>query len=101
MHRHNLIERARGSGIAFSISLSFILAAVSAHHLTPAASAAAPRVELMKTPEGGIQPQAVIDGRGVTHLVFLKGDPKAADIYYTHRESGAGAWSTPLRVNDR
>jgi hypothetical protein len=101
MHRHDRVRYALGSGIALSVALSFVLVLAAARPLTRAASAAAPRVELVKTPDGGIQPQALVDGRGVTHLVYLKGDPKAADIYYTRRDLAATTWSTPLRVNDR
>src|SRR5579885_1579723 len=32
-------------------------------------------VKVLATPEGGLQPQAVIDDRGVIHLVYFKGDP--------------------------
>ena len=67
---------------------------------TLAVPAAAP-VELVKTPDGGIQPQAAIDARGVIHLVYLKGDPAAADVYYVRREPGKDGWSVPIRVNSR
>src|SRR5690349_2835117 len=56
-------------------------------------------IELVKTPNGGIQPQAAIDGRGMIHLVYLKGDPSAADVYYVHRGPGKESWSAPVRVN--
>src|SRR5438128_3521551 len=62
---------------------------------------AAERVELVKTPNGGIQPQAAIDARGVLHLVYLKGDPGASDVYYVRREPGQDGWSVPVRVNTR
>src|SRR5713226_1652259 len=65
------------------------------------AGTAAARVELLKTPHGGIQPQAAIDGKGVLHLVYLKGDPGAADVYYVRREAGKDGWSAPIRVNSR
>jgi hypothetical protein len=61
----------------------------------------AERIELLKTPEGGIQPQAAIDARGVLHLVYLKGDPGASDVYYVRREPGKDRWSAPIRVNSR
>src|SRR5436309_7810461 len=59
------------------------------------------RVELVKTPDGGIQPQAAIDAKGVIHLVHLKGYPHASDVYYVRREPGKDGWSAPIRVNSR
>jgi hypothetical protein len=68
---------------------------------SPSRAAAVPHIELVKTPHGGIQPQAIADARGMVHLVYLAGDPKAADIFYVRRKPGQGAWSAPLRVNSR
>jgi hypothetical protein len=65
------------------------------------ATLAAARVELLKTPNGGIQPQAAIDGEGALHLVYLKSDPGAADVYYVRRQPGKDGWSAPIRVNSR
>lgn len=61
--------------------------------------AAVATVELLRAPHGGIQPQAAIDSHGVLHLVYLAGDPGAADVYYVRRAPGAEGWSPPLRVN--
>ena len=58
-------------------------------------------VRLMKTPNGGIQPQAVIDERGRLHLVYLVGEPFAGDIYYVRREAGEETFSTAVRVNSQ
>ena len=35
-------------------------------------------VQLLKTPDGGIQPQAVIDAGGTIHLLYFKGEPPRA-----------------------
>ncbi|MFO0910785.1 MAG: sialidase family protein [Isosphaeraceae bacterium] len=56
----------------------------------------------MRTPHGGIQPQAAVDAVGAVHVVSFQGsDAGAGDILYTHSEPGAptGPFSTPLRVN--
>jgi hypothetical protein len=50
-------------------------------------------------PEGGIQPQAAIDGDGTLHLVYFKGEPAGGDVLYARRRAGETAFSTPLRVN--
>ena len=58
-----------------------------------------PRVTLLRTPDGGIQPQAVVDQKGVLHLIYLKGDPASADIYYVQKAPGDADFSKPIRVN--
>jgi hypothetical protein len=54
---------------------------------------------LLKTPQGGLQPQAVVDSSGVIHLVYLYGDPSAADIAYVKRAPSEQDFSAPIRVN--
>jgi hypothetical protein len=58
-------------------------------------------VRLLRTPNGGLQPQAVVDSKGVLHLIYLYGDPGAADIGYTRKGPGDREFSTPIRVNHR
>lgn len=65
--------------------------------LTAAPLGAAVSVE--RVPDSGLQPQALSSG-GNTHLVYLTGDPKAADIMYRTR-NGTGDWSAPMRVNSQ
>src|SRR5205807_3393723 len=60
---------------------------------------AAPRVTLLRTPDGGIQPRAAIDSRGAVHLVYFKGDPKSGDLFYAHTKPGSDGFSEPVRVN--
>jgi hypothetical protein len=62
---------------------------------------AADRPLILRTPNGGIQPQAVMDAAGVLHLVYLKGDPGASDVYHVRREAGAKHFSAPIRVNSQ
>jgi hypothetical protein len=56
-------------------------------------------VALVRAPEGGLQPQAVVDAEGTLHLVYLKGDSKACDVFYARRDTGRTNFSTPVRVN--
>ena len=65
---------------------------------TDGASAAAP-VTLLKTPNDGIQPQAVMDSKGVLHLIYFKGKPMAGDIFYVRWTDTRSTWSAPIRVN--
>ena len=64
-----------------------------------ATSAADGPVKLARTPEGGVQPQVALDGKGTLHMVYLKGDPKACDVMYVRREAGSAGFSAALRVN--
>jgi hypothetical protein len=52
------------------------------------ATAGAANVRIEAVPEGGVQPQVAVDAAGNTHLVYLKGDPKACDVRATgaHRK---------------
>lgn len=60
-----------------------------------------PRVELMRTPGGGIQPQTAVDSRGVLHMIYFTGDAGAGNIDYVRRAPGAEAFSKPIRVNSQ
>jgi hypothetical protein len=58
-------------------------------------------IHSIKTPQGGLQPQAVLDSRGVIHLIYLYGDPAAADIGYVRKLPGDHDFSAPIRVNSQ
>ena len=60
---------------------------------------APPRVEIVATPDGGIQPRALVDASGTIHLIYFKGDPGGGDLYYVRRRSADAGFSTPIRVN--
>lgn len=57
-------------------------------------------VHVKRVPEGGIQPQAVVDPSGTLHLIFFQGDPAHGDIYYVRSRDGT-TFSSPLRVNSQ
>ena len=57
------------------------------------------KVNLLRTPNGGLQPQAALDERGMLHLVYFTGEPQGGDIYYVRRDSGKTEFSSPMRVN--
>jgi hypothetical protein len=59
----------------------------------------APEVSLVRTPNGGIQPQAVVGPGGVLHLLYFAGDPKNGDLFYVHSRDYGATWSNALRVN--
>lgn len=44
-------------------------------------SALTGKVNLIRTPNNGIQPQALMDDRGALHLIYFAGEPSAGDIF--------------------
>lgn len=54
------------------------------------------RVE--QVPEGGLQPEVAVAGDGRIHLVYLRGDPNAAEVRYTSRKPGE-QWEGSKTVN--
>jgi len=86
------------------VVVAFTMAAL--HLATPGNEALAEdqlatKVTLQRTPEDGIQPQAVVDEKGTIHLIYFKGEAIAGDVFYVRSADGGAAWSTPLRVNSQ
>src|SRR6516165_10924830 len=59
------------------------------------------QVRLVKTPDGGIQPQALVDSKETLHLIYFKGDPAAGDLFYVRRVAKEARFSAPIRVNSQ
>lgn len=57
------------------------------------------RVTVLRTPDGGIQPQAASDAKGMIHLIYFKGNPSGGDLYYVRLEPGGDRFSAPVCVN--
>jgi len=57
------------------------------------------QVTLVRTPDGGIQPQAAVDWQGVVHLVYYKGEAEKGDLFYVRQQPGHEEFSEPIRVN--
>src|SRR5262249_46685169 len=64
-------------------------------------AAEAQRVTLLRTPGGGIQPQAAVDSKGVVHLIYYKGDPGGGDVFYVRQKPGMETFSKPIQVNSQ
>ena len=60
-----------------------------------------PTVKLLRTPDGGIQPQTLVDSHGVLHMIYFTGKAAAGNIEYVQRAPGAKAFSKPIRVNSQ
>jgi hypothetical protein len=61
--------------------------------------AAETKVILLRTPDEGIQPQAVADSTGTIHLIYYKGEAGGGDIFYVKKSAGAAEFSRPIQVN--
>lgn len=58
-------------------------------------------VVLVKTPNRGIQPQTVVDGKGSVHLLYYSGDPRNGNLMYVRRDAGKADFSEPIQVNSQ
>jgi hypothetical protein len=67
--------------------------------LLTAATLLASPPQLLRVPASGVQPEARVDAQGVTHMIYLAGNPAASDVFYVTRAAGAPDFSKPLRVN--
>jgi len=63
------------------------------------ASARNADVSVVRVPNGGIQPRAVMDGTGTLHLLYYLGDPMHGDLFYVKSSDSGATWSSPLRAN--
>jgi hypothetical protein len=57
-------------------------------------------VSLLRIPDRGIQPQVVVDSKGIVHMIYFKGEAKGGDLFYVHSADGEN-FSHPLRCNNR
>lgn len=58
-------------------------------------------VAFTRLPGGGIQPQAITDRDGVTHLIYFSGEPMHGDVFYVRSADGGASFSKPIRVNSQ
>jgi hypothetical protein len=79
--------------------LLFIAGGVLALGWTAAGLWSGASVEIVRIPEGGRMPRAVIDETGTVHVVFFEGVMSGGDLFYISRSPGAGTWSEPTPVN--
>jgi hypothetical protein len=60
---------------------------------------AAPGIQVVRTPNGGLQPRAIMDRAGTLHLLYYTGDHLHGDLFYITSSDLGATWSSPLRVN--
>jgi len=63
------------------------------------AAAESAEVKLIRTPDGGIQPQAAVDSRGGVHLIYFNGASRGGDIFYVRQEPGQESFTKPIQIN--
>ena len=80
---------------------SRLLPVLSSLVLAASLHAESDKVKLVRVPDGGIQPQAMADAKGVVHLVYFKGEPKGGDLFYVRQEPGQENFSKPIQINSR
>jgi hypothetical protein len=56
-------------------------------------------VDLLRIPDSGIQPEAVIDGQGTIHLIYYKGEAEGGDVFYVRQAAGQQGFSSPIQIN--
>ncbi len=59
------------------------------------------KVTLVRTPDGGIQPQAAMGRNGEVHLIYYRGDAMSGDLFYVRLRPGQEGFSKPIPVNHR
>lgn len=95
----NAIKLRIACFFALLIGLSIVLVRTEAARVLSHDVSA--QVTLIRTPHGGIQPQAAVDYSGVLHLIYFTGESGAGDVFYVRREPGRDSFSEPLRVNSQ
>jgi hypothetical protein len=93
-----MLPSTRTARHRFALAWPALLALLAAW---PAAAPADDALTVLRTPGGGIQPQAAVDARGTLHLIYFTGEAKGGDIWYVRQEAGGTAFSPPLRVNSQ
>ena len=84
-----------------TLAMAVIIAAIFMASPTRAGKPNEPaqRVTTVRVPNGGIQPQIAIDGKGVLHMVYFAGEPAHGDLYYVRSRDYRATFSAPIKVN--
>lgn len=56
-------------------------------------------VAVGRLPDGGIQPQAAVDGMAGVHMIFFRGTPAHGDLFYMASADGGRSFAAPIQVN--
>jgi hypothetical protein len=84
---------AAGAALALLCTLSSAQAVVEPPEVT--------NVSVRRVPHGGLQPEAIVDGRGVLHMLYFAGEPRGGDLFYVRSTDSGASFSDPVRVNSQ
>src|SRR5262249_50166430 len=85
-----------------TLVLAPIIGGLCVSTAAPHASGTSSAVTLVRVPNGGIQPEVVVDARGVMHLLYFAGsDDHAGNLFYVRSTDYGATFSTPVRVNSQ
>lgn len=59
------------------------------------------KVEVLRVPGEGIQPEIAVDSAGVAHMVYLAGEPGSANVFYVRTADGGKTFTPAVRVNSQ
>ncbi|MEO7788629.1 MAG: hypothetical protein ABIX28_03560 [Vicinamibacterales bacterium] len=59
------------------------------------------KVVVRRVPRSGIQPEAVVDAKGVLHLIYFSGLPAGGDLYYVRSSDFGVTFSAAVRINSQ
>jgi hypothetical protein len=82
--------------LVFAACLAF--ESMGARVISQAPESKAGRVIVLRTPDGGIQPQIAADANGGVHVIYFKGEAAHGDLFYV-RLNPNGEFSRPIQVN--
>jgi hypothetical protein len=77
------------------------LAPLSTFGVSSVATTARPVVTLIRVPANGIQPEAVVDRRGLLHVLYFSGEGRAGNLFYVRSSDFGVTFSNPIRVNSQ
>ncbi|MCU1259582.1 MAG: hypothetical protein JWO80_2467 [Bryobacterales bacterium] len=60
-----------------------------------------PEVRIARVPNGGIQPQVLVEPNGTFDILYFSGDPKGGNLFFVRSKDQGQTFSPPLQVNSQ
>ncbi len=83
------------------LALGILVGLVAVTHGSSGARSIGKRVTLLHVPNGGIQPEAIVDDRGVLHMLYFSGEPRGGNLFYVRSTDYGATFSAPVRANSQ
>jgi hypothetical protein len=58
-------------------------------------------VTAVRVPNGGLQPEVVLDDQGILHMLYFAGEPAGGNLHYIRSKDYGTTFSAPVRVNSQ